>query len=128
MATTTHFAKANFKTAYLQRELPVDAKAASNLELHIGDVVSGTIGADGVYTLAARSGSSESTAKSSVAVGDYIIAQSDMTMEYDHVPVENRDYRYSDKVSLSTTPKKVALFKIVSKDDINVTSRSVTTE
>ena len=50
----TYFAQANFKTAYLQRELPVDAKAASPLELHVGDVVSGTIGTDGVYTLAAR--------------------------------------------------------------------------
>ena len=119
----TYFAQANFKTAYLQRELPVDAKAASPLELHVGDVVSSTVGTDGVYTLAARSNAAEATAKSSVVVGDYIVAQSDMTMEYGHVPVENRDYRYSDKVSLNTTPKKVALFKIVNKDDINVTLR-----
>ena len=121
----TYFAQANFKTAYLQRELPVDAKAASPLELHVGDVVSGTIGTDGVYTLAARTGTVEETVKSSVAVGDYIVAQSDMTMEYGHVPVENRDYRYSDKVSLNTTPKKVALFKINDLSDINITSRIV---
>ena len=121
----TYFAQANFKTAYLQRELPVDAKAASNLELHIGDVVSGTIGADGVYTLAARSNAAEATAKSSVAVGDYIVAQSDMTMEYGHVPVENRDYRYNDKVSIGTSAKKVALFKINDLSDINITSRVV---
>ena len=121
----TYFAQANFKTAYLQRELPVDAKAASPLELHVGDVVSGTIGADGVYTLAARSNAAEATAKSSVAVGDYIVAQSDMTMEYGHVPVENRDYRYNDKVSIGTSAKKVALFKINDLSDINITSRVV---
>ena len=121
----TYFAQANFKTAYLQRELPVDAKAASPIELHVGDVVSGTIGADGVYTLAARSNAAEATAKSSVAVGDYIVAQSDMTMEYGHVPVENRDYRYDDKVSMGTSAKKVALFKINDLSDINITSRVV---
>ena len=121
----TYFAQANFKTAYLQREIPVDAKAASPLELHVGDVVSGTIGTDGVYTLAARSNAVEATAKSSVAVGDYIVAQSDMTMEYGHVPVENRDYRYNDKVSLGTSAKKVALFKINDLSDINITSRVV---
>ena len=121
----TYFAQANFKTAYLQRELPVDAKAASPLELHVGDVVSGTVGADGVLTIAARSNAVEATAKSSVAVGDYIVAQSDMTMEYGHVPVENRDYRYDDKVSMSTSAKKVALFKINDLSDINITSRVV---
>ena len=121
----TYFAQANFKTAYLQRELPVDAKAASPIELHVGDVVSGTIGADGVLTIAARSNAAEATAKSSVAVGDYIVAQSDMTMEYGHVPVENRDYRYDDKVSMGTSAKKVALFKINDLSDINITSRVV---
>lgn len=121
----TYFAQANFKTAYLQRELPVDAKAASPLELHVGDVVSGTVGADGVLTIAARSNAVEATAKSSVAVGDYIVAQSDMTMEYGHVPVENRDYRYNDKVSMGTSAKKVALFKINDLSDINITSRVV---
>lgn len=121
----TYFAQANFKTAYLQREIPVDAKAASPLELHVGDVVSGTIGTDGVYTLAARSNAAEATAKSSVTVGDYIVAQSDMTMEYGHVPVENRDYRYDDKVSMGTSAKKVALFKINDLSDINITSRVV---
>ena len=47
-----------------------------------------------------------------------------MTMEYGHVPVENRDYAYSDKVKVTaasasnTSPvKKVALFAAV-KDDI----------
>ena len=121
----TYFAQANFKTAYLQREIAVDAKSASPLELHVGDVVSGTVGADGVLTIAARSNAVEATAKSSVAVGDYIVAQSDMTMEYGHVPVENRDYRYNDKVSMGTSAKKVALFKINDLSDINITSRVV---
>ena len=49
----------------------------------------------------------------------------DMTMEYGHVPVENRDYRYNDKVSIGTSAKKVALFKINDLSDINITSRVV---
>jgi len=121
----TYFAKANFKTAYLQREIPVDAKSAAALELHVGDVVSGTIGSDGVMTIAARSNAVKATAEGSVAQGDYIVAQSDMTMEYGHVPVEDRDYRYNDKVLMSATPKKVALFRINDVSDINITSRVV---
>ena len=53
-----------------------------------------------------------------------------MTMEYGHVPVENRDYKYSDEVAAtiaaagpvtaSTPTKKVALFAITDKDDLIV--------
>lgn len=121
---TTYYAKANFKTAYLQREVPLDVKVSSGtLQLHIGDVVS--ITSAGVVT--ARSNSVEATAKGAVAVGDYIVAQSDMTMEYGHVPVENRDYRYSDEVNLGTTAKKAAFFRINNLEDVNIDSRSVTT-
>ena len=42
------------------------------------------------------------SAKAAVAVGDYIIAQSDQTMGYGHVPVEDRDYRYSDEVKMNS--------------------------
>ena len=60
----------------------------------------------------------------SAAAATHIVAQSDMTMEYGHVPVEERNYAYSDKVkvtaasaSASSPVKKVALFVAV-KDDI----------
>ena len=34
----------------------------------------------------------------------HIVAQSDMTMEYGHVPVEDRDYRYSPNVAGTILP------------------------
>lgn len=120
---TLYFAQANFKTAYLQKEISMDVTAASTLNLKVGDVVS--ITSAGVVS--ARSNATESTAKSSVALGDYIVAQSDMTMEYGHVPVENRDYQYHDDVVLGTAAKKAAFYRIDRLEDINITSRSVTT-
>ena len=48
----------------------------------------------------------------------YIVAQSDQTMEYGHVPVELRDYRYVDTVADKTTVKKVALFRIINPKDV----------
>lgn len=98
--------KASFKTAYLQREIVVDVTVAADVE--VGDVVTIEDGA-----LTAKAGNT-------VAVGDYIVAQSDMTMEYGHVPVENRDYRYSPKVAASATEKKVMVFKVIDVDDIIV--------
>ena len=50
----------------------------------------------------------------------YIVAQSDQTMEYGHVPVEMRDYRYDDKVADKSTAKKVALFRIINPLDVIV--------
>ena len=107
--------KAKFRTAYDQREIVMDVAVIGSSDLVVGQLV----------TLTEASGSVPAYISSaqSVSAATHIVAQSDMTMEYGHVPVENRDYRYSDKVSLSTTPKKVALFKIVNKDDINITLR-----
>lgn len=98
---------AHFKTAYLQRELVLDVTLAKDLK--VGDIV--TV-ADGAMS-----------AVNSLADADYIIAQSDMTMEYGHVPVENRDYKYSDKVAASDSEKKVAVFAITSDEDVILTGK-----
>ena len=114
--------KASFKTAYLQREVPMTVAVAGDKPLVVGEMV----------TLTAASGAVPASIKSAatVAAATHIIAQSDMTMEYGHVPVENRDYKYSDEVAAtiaaagpvtaSTPTKKVALFAITDKDDLIV--------
>ena len=99
--------KAKFKTAYLQREIPLDVTLTAAVE--VGDVVT----VDAYNALALKAGDT-------VAVGDYIVAQSDQTMGYGHVPVENRDYRYSPAVAASETLKKVALYRVNNVDDIIV--------
>lgn len=119
---TTYYAKAGFKTAYLQREMVLDGKASGSLTVHVGDVLYLSSG-----NLVNRSNANKDTAIASVQNGDYIVAQSDMTMEYGHVPVENRDYRYDDKVVLSTAAKKIAVYQVTNKDDLIITARSVTT-
>ena len=99
-------AKAHFKTAYLQRELPMDVKVAADMEV-------GTLVSLADNTITEKEGPAEA--------GDYIVAQSDMTMEYGHVPVEYQDWRYSPKVAESpSTVKKVALFRVNNPDDIVV--------
>lgn len=93
---------AQFKTGANQREIVLDVKVAADYK--VGDMVSlanGTI-----------------TKTNTLAKGNYIIAQSDTTMEYGHVPVEHRNWMYSDKVAASTTPKKVAVFLIFDETDI----------
>lgn len=98
---------AEFKTAYLQREIPVMATLTANLK--VGQLCS--------YNGTALAAVADATA---VAVGQYIIAQSDMTMGNGHVPVEQRNYAYSDVVAASTTPKLVALFRVDNPDDLIV--------
>ena len=80
--------KGTFKTAYLQREIVVDAKVAANVI--VGQLV----------TLSGDTISSAATADAAT----HIIAQSDMTMEYGHVKVEDRDYRYFPDVEGSVSP------------------------
>ena len=108
--------KAKFRTAYDQREIVMDVAVIGSSDLVVGQLV----------TLTAASGNVPAYISSaeSVSAATHIVAQSDMTMEYGHVPVENRDYAYSDKVKVTaasasnTSPvKKVALFVAV-KDDI----------
>lgn len=102
--------KAQFKTALGQKEVVLDCKVAE--ELAVGylckyDASTNTLSASTSGTPAA---------------GDVIIAQSDMTMEYGHVPVENRDYRYNPKVAASaSTIKKVAVFKVTDVADVYTT-------
>lgn len=100
------YKKAEFKTAYLQREIPMQVKVNEKLE----------VGALCTYTASTNTIAGASTA----TVGGYIVAQSDMTMGNGHVPVENRDYRYNADVAASTEPKLVALFRIDNVDDIIV--------
>lgn len=115
--------KAKFKTAYLQREIPVEVAVIGAAALEVGQLVTltPTNGTNPDY-IAAAAGATEAAALSAAT---HIIAQSDMTMEYGHVPVEDRDYKYSPKVavtagsiSTSSPKKKVALFKLINKDDV----------
>lgn len=99
-------AKAHFKTAYLQREVVMDVKVAADMEV-------GTLVTLADETITAK-------VENTAAAGDYIVAQSDMTMEYGHVPVENQDWRYSPKVAKATEKKKVALFRVNNPDDVIV--------
>ena len=99
--------KAYFKTALGQREIVLDCKVAADLE--VGYLCK--YNAD-TNTLAASTSGTP-------AQGDYIVAQSDMTMEYGHVPVENQDHRYNPKVAASTSDtKKVAVFMVTDIADV----------
>lgn len=101
---------AHFKTAYLQREIVMDVKVSKDLK--VGDLISVSV-----------VGNEPDTASpAALADATHIIAQSDMTMEYGHVPVEYRDHRYSDKVAASTSEKKkIAVYSIIEEEDIIVT-------
>lgn len=125
--------KAGFRTAKEQyeivKDLTVSAKGAMTagnddaskaLQVaQVGDLVKIVGGA--LQLVVATNATSGSEVTPTVTTDMYIVAQSDMTMEYGHVPVENRDYRYSDVVADSTTKKHVALFKVISPDDIILT-------
>ena len=115
--------KAKFKTAYLQREIPVEVAVIGAAALEVGQLVTltPTNGTNPDYIAAAAG----ATAAAALSAATHIIAQSDMTMEYGHVPVEDRDYKYSPEVavtagtiSTSSPKKKVALFKLINKDDV----------
>ena len=98
---------AGFKTAYLQREIILDAKVTT--ECKVGDCVK---------IVPANGETPASMAKSSFADATHIVAQSDMTLEYGHVPVEKMDWKYVPTVAQSSTVKKVAVFAIMDKNDI----------
>lgn len=100
--------KAHFKTGLNQMEHVLDCKVASDLA--VGQLCTY---ADGTLSAATSN---------AVSTSNYIVAQSDMTMEYGHVPVENRDYRYSPVVKASTSVnKKVAVFKVIDAADVYTT-------
>ena len=98
---------AHFKTGWMQKEQVLDVKVAADLK--VGDMVT-------------LNTSTNTIAKTTdKATAQYIVAQSDMTMEYGHIPVEQHDHRYSDVVAASTSAtKKVAVFYITDKSDVIV--------
>lgn len=130
MATNFYGKQAgSFKTAYLQHEIVEDVKvtAGKSQVLHVGDIVKITNGVLGLV-LSASATAAGSVVFPALTTDMYIVAQSDQTMEYGHVPVEMRDYRYDDKVADKATAKKVALFRIINPQDVIVkqTTFSVT--
>lgn len=123
MATNYYGKQAgSFETAYLQHEVVEDVKvtAGKNQVLHVGDIVKITNGVLGLV-LSASASAAGSVAFPELTTDMYIVAQSDQTMEYGHVPVEMRDYRYDSKVADKSTAKKVALFRIINPQDVIVT-------
>ena len=122
MATNYYGKQAgSFKTAYLQHEIVEDVKvtAGKNQVLHVGDIVKITNGVLGLV-LSTSASAAGSVVFPALTTDMYIVAQSDQTMEYGHVPVEMRDYRYDDKVADKATAKKVALFRIINPQDVIV--------
>ena len=128
MATNYYGKQAgSFKTAYLQHEIVEDVKvtAGKNQVLHVGDIVKITNGVLGLV-LSASASAAGSVVFPALTTDMYIVAQSDQTMEYGHVPVEMRDYRYDDKVADKATAKKVALFRIINPLDVIVKQTTFT--
>jgi len=113
---------AGFKTAYLQREVYLDLAVVGDCK--VGDFVVLTPETSSVQAYIKKATAAQVTARTA---NTYIVAQSDQTIGYGHVPVENRDYRYDSKVAKTvdsaptakTSPTKhVALFKITNWDDV----------
>ena len=128
MATNYYGKQAgSFKTAYLQHEIVEDVKvtAGKGQGLHVGDIVKITSGVLGLV-LSASATSANGVSFPALTTDMYIVAQSDQTMEYGHVPVEMRDYRYDDKVADKATAKKVALFRIINPLDVIVKQTTFT--
>lgn len=111
---------AHFKTAYLQREEWHDVDVVGSTPLKVGDCV---------QLHEATASVAAYIQKSTFANATHIIAQSDQTIGYGHVPVENRDYRYNPEVAVTLaaapatattkTWKHVALYRISnSKADV----------
>lgn len=113
--------KGSFKTGWNQREIHADMKVESAVKVGTLCIVkSGTTDTLTPITTAPAAGTKY-----------YMIAQSDDTLgnvdvsgtvkSYGHVPVEYRDWAYSDAVLASTTKKHVAYY-IVTLDDVTYTS------
>lgn len=91
----------SFRTAYLQREVPEDVVVQSDGHLVVGQMVK--LANHTITTLSAG------TVPAARDEATHIVAQSDMTMEYGHVPVEDRDYRYSPNVKGTILPTSAAV-------------------
>ena len=114
---------ADFKTAYLQREVVLDVVGVASETMTVGQIFS--MSGNQINPLVVGSGADASAAIASaigaVTEGMYIVAQGDQTMEYGHVPVEYADYKYDPKVYLTSGgTKKVAAFMITNLADINL--------
>lgn len=98
--------KAHFKTAYGQREIVLDVKVAADMT--VGTLVNLTGSGDTATITAATSGPATE--------GQYIVAQSDMTMDRRDYTIH--EFVYSDKVKASTELKKVAVYRVNDPSDI----------
>lgn len=120
--------KGEFKTAYLQREIPVDAAVMHGDGLVVGNLVKFVEAtANTVPYIVAATGNDKAAA---LADATHIIAQSDMTLEYGHVPVEAQDYRYKKTVACTVEPGtagKAFLGVSATKAGINATYDAIAT-
>ena len=116
---------ASFRTAYLQREVYLDTAVVGDCK--VGDFVVFTAETSTVQQYIKKAAAADVTAANAAAGKLYIVAQSDQTIGYGHVPVENRDYRYDPKVAQTkaTAPttktdpwKHVALYKVTNFEDV----------
>lgn len=116
---------ASFRTAYLQREVYLDTAVVGDCK--VGDFVIFTAETSTVQQYIKKAAAADVTAANAAAGKLYIVAQSDQTIAYGHVPVENRDYRYDPKVAQTkaTAPtaktdpwKHVALYKVINFEDV----------
>lgn len=102
--------KAKFKTAYLQREVPVDAVV-------VGDTTPLEVGALVTLVDATEKSPMQITAVEASSLSEalenatHFVAQSDQTIEYGHIPVEDRDYRYNPEVALTIGSTDYANFQ-----------------
>lgn len=90
--------KAKFRTAYLQREVVMDAIVVGSDPLVVGELATVSHYGENPVVVQAVTANDAPTA---LTEATHIMAQSDTTMEYGHVPVEYRDYKYSDNIKVS---------------------------
>lgn len=104
--------KGKFLTAYLQREVPEDVIVIGGDPLEVGQLVIYTPSTGNIpaYIEAATSSNSGAVgAAEALAQATHIMAQSDMTLGYGHVPVEMRDYRPNQEIAPSVVNKSSGL-------------------
>lgn len=115
MATVTNY-KGSFITGWNQREIHADMKVDAVAKVGTLCIIkSGTTDTLQPITSAPTAGTKY-----------YMIAQSDDTLGDGHIPVEYRDWLYSDAVAASAAKKHVAYY-IVDTNDITATAYSYTT-
>jgi hypothetical protein len=101
---------AHFRTGYQQYVLPVDATVA--VDLVVGDLV--------VITPADGSKPAAIAKASTLAAATHMIALTDETMNGKYVPTDTKNYAPSNKVTASTTAKKVGVYPLFDKADVIV--------